>query len=648
MTPAYRPDIDGLRAIAVLSVLFYHSGFEFFGGGYVGVDVFFVISGFLISTIIVREIGEGKFSIAGFYERRMRRILPAIIATVAVCLLVGYFLFETRDFENLARSSIANNLFLSNIYFYWQTGYFDAPAELKPLLHTWSLSLEEQYYVVTPILLLLVAKFFGRRFLLFVVPIFAASFAACVYGTASDSSFAFYMLMTRAWELLLGTILAIAVLPRFANERVMQSMALFGLLLILVSVFGFDEETAFPGAYAALPTFGTAILIYSGRGGTTLVNRMMAVKPMVFVGLISYSLYLWHWPIIVFSQYLKGTNLDKPEKIALLFLIFAVATLSWRFVETPFRKKRLLPTRKSIFIGSLAATVILIGAGLAALVSSGDKDLERWKACDDAQERIAEERSLCVLGEESGTPRFILWGDSHARALASAVDDSAQRLGKTGFMASNTACPPLQGIERVERRQCNEFNETIFSYIEDNEDIDTVILAGRWAISAEGTRYMNEDGDPIRLIDTYAEPGQHEIQINYFETGLLRTIQALLAINKQVFIVGPVPEVGRDVRAVNHIALITNRDVNEMIAPSIEDFESRNEKVLRILSRLEKEFDVHVLSPSELLCESTFCRVALQDGTALYRDDHHLSTFGAKYISEIFDTAFSHHETTVE
>jgi len=241
-TPTYRPDIDGLRAIAVLAVVFYHSGLGIVSGGYVGVDVFFVISGFLITTIIVRELAEDKFSIVGFYERRMRRILPASIATVTVCLIVGYFLLETKDFGNLARSTIANSLFLSNVFFYMQTGYFDAAAELKPLLHTWSLSLEEQYYVITPILLILVAKYFKQRHLLLVVPLAVLSFAACVYWTSENQSAAFYLLTTRGWELLIGSILAIAAIPRISSESAMQVLASFGLALTLFSIFLFDDQ----------------------------------------------------------------------------------------------------------------------------------------------------------------------------------------------------------------------------------------------------------------------------------------------------------------------------------------------------------------------------------------------------------------------
>jgi len=641
-TPTYRPDIDGLRAIAVLAVVFYHSGLGIVSGGYVGVDVFFVISGFLITTIIVRELAEDKFSIVGFYERRMRRILPASIATVTVCLIVGYFLLETKDFGNLARSTIANSLFLSNVFFYMQTGYFDAAAELKPLLHTWSLSLEEQYYVITPILLILVAKYFKQRHLLFVVPLAVLSFAACIYWTSENQPAAFYLLTTRGWELLIGSILAIAAIPRISSESAMQVLASFGLALTLFSIFLFDDQTTFPGAYAALPTVGTAILIYTGRAGTTLVNRALSLKPLVFVGLISYSLYLWHWPIIVFSKYLKAVALSHVESMIMLLAIFGVSVLSWRYFETPIRRKRLLATRKRIFIASLSATAVLIVASLFAMGDVVDMEWRRWRSCENVEERISENKSLCVIGEASGEPTFILWGDSHARALISAVNASAQRVGNTGYVASKPGCPPLLGIERAGRTECFDFNETMQSYIKQNPTIDTVVLAAHWAGVAEGTRYNEEDGESTKLLDLLADqdqPQQSRPELLY--TGLSRTIQSLLVIGKKIIIVGPVPEVGHDVPSVNHVALITNRDVNAMIAPTIGEFEARNEKVFTILARIEKEFGLPVLMPSNVLCDEELCIVALEDGRALYHDDDHLSTVGARYISEIFDAALS-------
>jgi len=640
--PTYRPDIDGLRALAVLAVVFYHSGFDIVSGGYVGVDVFFVISGFLITTIIARELAEGNFSIVVFYERRMRRILPASIVTVAVCLIVGYLVFETEDLGNLAHSTIANSLFLSNIYFYMQTGYFDAAAELKPLLHTWSLSLEEQYYVVTPMLLMVIARFFNQRHLYFVIPIAVLSFVACVVGTSENQSATFYMLTTRGWELLIGSILAIATIPRASSEAAMRLLAIFGLSLILYSMFFFDEQTAFPGAYAALPTIGTAILIYTGYSGGTPVNRALSFKPIVFVGLISYSLYLWHWPIIVFSRYLKGVALSNLENVAMLVAIFAVSVLSWRYVETPFRRKQLLPRKKGLFLASLGATTILIVASLLATGEVVDMEWRQWRSCENVEERLSENRALCVVGETGAEPSFLLWGDSHARAFNSAAKASALRVGLAGYVASKPGCAPLRGIERESQPDCSEFNESMLSFVIQDPNIDTVVLAAHWAAFAEGSRYNDEGAGPSRVLDVLAEQGAPpQDRPALMKTGLSRTIQALRENGRRVILVGPVPEIGHNVPSVNHIARITNRDVNAMIAPTIEEFEARSEKAVSVLTAVEEELGTPVIWPSRVLCNEKLCIVALEDGTSLYHDDDHLSTDGARYVSEILDSPLS-------
>ena len=637
-TPTYRPDIDGLRAVAVLAVVFFHSGFGVVSGGYVGVDVFFVISGYLITTIIVRELAEGSFSIVGFYERRMRRILPASMVMAAVSLLVGYLVFQTEDLGNLAHSTIANSLFLSNIFFYMQTGYFDAAAELKPLLHTWSLSLEEQYYVVTPILLMLSAKFCKQKHLYFVIPLAILSFVACVVGTSENQSLTFYMLTTRGWELLIGSILAIATIPRASSEAAMRGLAAIGFLLILYSIFLFDDQTAFPGAHAALPTIGTAILIYTGRGGSTPINQLLSIRPVVFVGLISYSLYLWHWPIIVFAKYLKGVALNNVEIAAMLLAMFVLSVLSWRFVEAPFRKKRLLPRKKGLFVASLVATAALIVASLLATGDVVDREWRQWRACENVEERLSGDEGLCVVGDTEAAPSFILWGDSHARALNSAAKASALRLGMAGYVASKPGCPPLLGIRRQKQPECTKYNEALLSLVQQDPNIKTVVLAAHWTGFTEGTKYNDEGSGPSETIDEMAEPGAPaQDRPALLSTGLHRTIQALQDAGRQVIIIGPVPEVGHNVPSVNHIAKITNRDVNEMIAPSIKAFEARNARSFSILKTVAEALAVPVLWPSGVLCNAEMCIVALEDGTSLYHDDDHLSTEGARYVSTILD-----------
>ncbi len=294
-----------------------------------------------------------------------------------------------------------------------------------------------------------------------------------------------------------------------------------------------------------------------------------------------------------------------------------------------------------IFVGSFVATTLLVVAGLSAIVSIRDTEWRHWRSCENLEERVSDGRGYCTIGDDTSAPTFLVWGDSHARALMSAANESAKRSGKAAFIASASACSPLQGMRRVGKSKCLKFTSTVLSFAKNHPDIDTVILIGRWAISAEGTRYANEDGDPFEIVDTFEGESRQADPRKLFETGLSRTVRSLLEANKKVVIVGPVPEVGHDVPSVNHIALITNRDVNSMIAPTVDEFMARNKKVFSVLSRLENELGVRVLLPSDLLCGEAICGVALEDGTSLYRNDHHLSTFGSKYVSEIFDPVFA-------
>jgi len=662
MTPAYRPDIDGLRALAVLAVLMYHAGFGVFSGGYVGVDIFFVISGYLITTIISREIAGNTFSISTFYERRFRRILPAAFTMVAVCLLAACFLLNPRDYDDLARSAVANNLFVSNVYFYLQSGYFDGPARLKPLLHTWTLSVEEQYYILFPLLLLFIAKFGRKKYLHFLVPMLVLSFGASVIGMDIDRSAVFYLLPTRAWELLIGSLLAIAALPGIRSSILRNVISGSGLLLMIYSIFSFTSETPFPGGYAAIPVLGAAMVIYAGSSGTTLVSRLLSIRPVVFTGLISYSLYLWHWPLLVYARIFKVVDLTVAERTLLLVATFAVAVLSWRLIETPFRKKRLLPGKRTVFAGSFAATAMVILTGFSVIHNDGypgryssagsadavvnDPEWNYWMTCRYRKSQAAQHKGLCTIGRNDGEASFIIWGDSHARALASAVNASAIRHGSTGVLASLSACPPLLDIERPGRTDCYEYNQQTLDYVLQHPELNTVILAARWAVSMEGTRYKHESGDPVELVDLSSgqqKPGNNP---ELFNEGLRRVISTLKDSGKNVVLVRPVPEVGYDVPSANYVARITGRDVNLMIAPAVDEYFSRNEDVLSLFSRLEQDLAVKTVDPAALLCDDYYCRVALQDGTALYRDEDHLSTYGSRYVSSAFDPIFSEQGAT--
>jgi peptidoglycan/LPS O-acetylase OafA/YrhL len=656
VTPTYRADIDGLRAIAVLSVLLFHAGVEVFSGGFVGVDIFFVISGYLITTIIHREVESGRFSIAHFYERRFRRILPAAAVVVVAVFVAGELLFPLHHQDNLARSAVAAALFSSNIYFYLESGYFADPANTMPLLHTWSLAVEEQFYVVFPLVMLSIAKFGRGQYAIWLPVLAVASLITCVVVTGENATAAFYLGHTRAWELLAGSLLAVNVFPALKDQHTREFVALAGALMLAFSVLFFSELTIFPGLAALLPVLGTVMIIHSGTGGETVVGRCLSTRPLVFVGLISFSLYLWHWPIVVFAQYYSVVALTPALIILVLCASFFLAVVSWRYVEMPFRKKRIAAERRQMFRVSAALTFVLVTIGAVGIYGQGvpggdrpnagmqfendDPEWLRWQECEKRSLRLGGRSRPCVIGSEAAVPSFILWGDSHATALASAVDRSAARSAFAGEIITAAGCPPISRVVREGRRYCDEFNTDVLEYLEVHDEITTVIMSARWAYIVSGHYDQRKESYALRLIDLLAaDPGSTD-NTRVLETGLRRTVEQLQDLGKDVVLVGPVPEIGYDVPAATFVALKTKRDVDALISPTVSEHEARNSEVTEIFEMLEDDKGVSaILYPSDYLCNSGRCRVAMEN-VPLYRDDNHLSTSGSKYLSSMFDEVF--------
>lgn len=648
----YREDIDGLRAIAVLAVVFYHAGLKYFSGGYVGVDVFFVISGFLITGIIVREIREGKFTIAGFYERRIRRIYPAVFALIAFVLIASAYLYGSQDFTSISRSAAANTIFLSNMLFWRESGYFEAPSTLKPLLHTWSLSVEEQFYIFFPLLMILIARFFRSRFSLIIFVLALSSFAASVYATYEYTSAAFYFMPLRAWELFIGSLLALSGSEIRAGKKLRNFLSFAGLGAILISIVLFTENTDFPGWYAALPVFGSALVIFGGMEGQTLVKKILGWQPLVFIGKISYSLYLWHWSLLVMGKYYLIRQPTSVDILIWLSITFAVSTLSWKFIETPFRNGVNLNRAQTFAFGAIAM-LVTFGVSLLIYFNRGfpqrfpqiafDDDgpeRTRWASCiTEHRKEPPEEVKLCMIGADDGKPEFLLWGDSHSRAIAPAVNKSAFASGVTGYMSAMPGCPPLLGIDRQDQflGSCSTYNDMLIEYLREHPELKTIILMGRWSISADGSRFKNEEGATKRQIDVWKN--EFGTNAELFDIGLKRTVEKLLEMDRQVVIVTGIPEVGYDVPSSYIIASRTGRDVNAIIAPTLQEYQNRNLDANKTINEIAGKNPVIVVDPSTALCDEKKCMV-VTDGQPIYRDDDHLSIFGAQYISYVFDPLF--------
>jgi peptidoglycan/LPS O-acetylase OafA/YrhL len=656
MIPTYRPDIDGLRAIAVLSVLLFHAGFALFGGGYVGVDVFFVISGYLITTIIVRETSENNFSLARFYERRFRRILPALAAVVIACFFFGLWLLTPKKLVDFGESAFATALFSSNLLFYSETGYFDDPATLKPLLHTWSLAVEEQYYIFFPLLIMLISRRFSRQYLKVLVVLTGLSFITSVLVTRFDSAIAFYSLPTRAWELLIGGILALHVLPKPQNRYMRESISALGLTMIAYSVTQFTSQTVFPGFSAALPTLGAALIIYSGIGGDSCVSRILAFKPVVYIGLMSYSLYLWHWPVLVYTKTYLIQDLSPENMWLMMAAIFVISYLSWQYIETPIRTKKILADRKSLLRASVITSLIFICCGIALKASGGfpqrnsndvqagdnaiDHEWKYWQSCENVPDRLKNNQGLCGIGAPDLTPGFILWGDSHARALASGIDTTAKKQGYRGFIATESGCPPLLFVAKGDGQDCLEFNKTVLNFIAASPSIHTVILAARWSLSANGNRYKHEEGKPVILSDHLSSDTGSTSNAMLFDAGLNRTIVRLHQMGKRVVLVNQVPEIGFNVPSSYFVAEQTGRDIQSLIAPTLQEYQLRTESVIATFNKIQKNFPVKIVHVDTQLCAGHYCDV-VADGAPLYRDDNHLSTIGSKRLSGLYDGIFN-------
>ena len=648
----YRADIDGLRAVAVLAVVLFHAGIAPFSGGFVGVDVFFVISGYLITGLIMKDAAGGRFSIGGFYERRIRRIFPALFATLFGVLAAGAVVLLPDDYFDLGNTAIGATFFAANFVFAKELGYFGSAAELSPLLHTWSLAVEEQFYIVYPLLLMLVVRRWAGRFGLVLWVLLLGSLAYSAWAVGAAPRAAFFLFPSRAWELLLGAVIAVGAVPVTERRELREAAGVLGLGLIGWSVFAFSEATPFPGTAALVPALGTGLVIAAGVG--TTVARVLAWRPVVFVGLISYSLYLWHWPLLVLARQVVVTpHLPAGITAVVLAAALALAVLSWRFVEQPFRRGRFRGwPRARLFRTAGATMAAALVAGLAvtwgdgiparlpadvmAIANARHDYSEEGRRCMVDKAAVAA-GTLCDLGAGDGPPSFMVWGDSHAGALLPGLDAAARAVGRRGLFAGNSACPPLRGVDppAADAPDCRAFNEAVLAAVAANDALETVVLAARWAIYAEGTRYGDETGPPMVLAD-----GSDRDSRAVFAGGLERLVAALRAAGKDVVIVGPVPEVGRDVPTVLAKALLGVGAAGAAdVAPSLAAFEARQAFVLPTLAALAADSGARLVWPHETLCRAGICAVE-KLGRPLYSDDDHLAASAAVELATMFGQIF--------
>ncbi len=546
----YRADIDGLRAIAVSLVLVYHAGFTFVSGGFIGVGVFFVISGYLITLVIYEEVLAGCFSFQTFYLRRMRRILPALFTVGFVTLIAGYFLLFPSDYTLLAKSFMATVFFVSNFFFWKNTGgYFDSSADELPLLHTWSLAVEEQFYLLWPIIFITLLRPFYRAWRIsLTVVVISLSFILAEWALKEHAEAAYYFLPTRAGELLLGAL--IVFLPKSLDSKMgkgnTEFLSLIALVLILLPAFMLSRGSSFPGINAFWPCLGVALLIFIGRESTSLVHKLLSLKLLVKIGLISYSLYLWHWPIVAFVNYFE---IEKIAIVSLLIIFCSVllSVLSWKYVEMPFRRKQ-LSFKKALSLMFVFPVLISLAVGshnINSLGYPGRMAVNGWKdrngsvSRKECQELDASTYpESCLLGEKQGLPSFAIWGDSFADAFVPSLHVQAMKEKKTGYAFIKHSCPSIYGVLRHEPVRkgitfsvmCKAYTRQTYEFLLSTKQVDTIYLnsAYNWYASAS-----NLQGEAIALATESGEGYERVIE------QLVITANMLNETGKRVIILMP-------------------------------------------------------------------------------------------------------------
>ncbi len=652
---SYRPDIDGVRAIAITAVVLFHAGIKGFGGGFVGVDIFFVISGYLITGHVYRDVIDSRFSLASFYARRARRILPALLVVLLVSLAIGFVLLSTTEYQSLAKSTLGALFGVSNIYYWFSIDYFSPESDHLPMLMTWSLGVEEQFYVFLPVVIVLGLRFFEKRIIAVLAALCGLSFLSSIVLLGRAPSFVFYMLPTRAWELGLGGMLAVAELRGLAplrDRRIFtEIVATLGLACLAAAIALLDSSVPFPGALALLPTLGAALVIAAPG---SVASRLLSLRPIVFVGLVSYSWYLWHWPLLSFARITALWPLGRNAALIIVGLSFGLAVLSYYTVERPCRRRIGANGPTLLRYGGAMAAAALVIVAVTALGGLPQR-LPRQAA---ALTEVAADWDLCLVFDGVAVPpadpicrpavpaeRLILViGDSHAAALAPGLRARAHVLGYELAVLAKASCPPLLDVtlftpaNPAHSAECMSFHDQVMAWIKANPGIRKVILAGFWSApmiaGAQGEAYVSARSD---------EPERDNAAL--LERGLTAEVAALRGLGLDVAVVQDVPFFAFEptnyllqrviaVRAALGGLLGGPRDLGQTDGPARYVI-NRNDATRDIIRQVAAATQgVAVVDPFDSLCTADRCRLADEDGSSLYKDSQHLSARGSEAIAK--------------
>jgi peptidoglycan/LPS O-acetylase OafA/YrhL len=646
----YRKDIDGLRAISIIIVLIFHAFPNLLRGGFVGVDIFFVISGFLITSILLTDIDQKNFSFVKFYAKRIKRLYPCLLVVLSISIGYGWFVLFPQEFQNLAKHALASTVYINNIVLYKENGYFDCASELKPFLHLWSLAIEEQFYIVWPFILMWLSKRklpIGKIILAILVISFVYNLRALFFK--NNLSSAFYIPFARFWELLAGAWLAHIsihnkIIFDYIQKQYKNLFSMLGLSLIFIAVFVLDKSKLFPGWWALLPVSGAILLILSGPYAW-VNNYFLSNKMMVWIGLISYPLYLWHWPLLSFSRIISQKELDNPMVLGILCLSFVLSFLSYRFLETPARRNLNSKTSWVLLIGMLPIIVVGICAKYNVIVAKTasvpglpkiTEAMGDWEYPVKLAKLKFKDRILYKYG--NGSKKILFFGDSNMEQYAVRAQKIIDTFGNNQFTAVFLTCGgyvPLPNVYRHGQSQSFWMFETAIDYV-DQENVDVMVICASWIgyLSQPSIEYYYQDHNFQGSIELDSV-GQQKAFKN-----LEKVIKIWTDKGKKVFIILNMPNL-LQCGPTNMIArYFFSQPVVRVKSLKIDEWKNSSTEVHKRLRNVATNSGAVIIDPQDSLCDGDTCQVITVDGKPLYKDAAHLRPFFVRdyvnYIDQIF------------
>lgn len=602
----YRPELDGLRALAVLAVIFFHMNFDLFQGGFIGVDVFFVISGYLITSLIITDLKQDKFSLVYFYERRVRRILPALLVVLATTYVFSWFFMLPDEHKSIGQYVVASLSFASNILFYIQnTDYFKLATDENPLLHTWSLAVEEQYYILFPLLLMLLWR--QHKLLIFILMgCFLASILLANWQLNSQPIAAFYLLPSRVWELLAGALTAFYLSSTPAPKVAVGWWSSLGLLGIVLPIFLFNSNTPTPSFYTLIPVLGSVLVIVFAQSGT-LSNTVLSHPWTVAVGLISYSLYLWHQPVLVYAQVLLGSFSSLEKIFTLLPLIFILAYLTWFFIERYFRNKQQASLKRLTFF-VMPLSIVLLSLGIMGQLTNGFEtrtqlfqrlasNIGFGKQCNGSFQYQA----ACA---SSKAPEVAALGNSYMMHFSKNLTQQYSRAGVLQLTKEGCEIGLVEKDLKLNKNTCVDFYKNALQTIKSLESIKLVVLSS---------------------------PFNGVLDDDYYAS-LQMIVQSLNEHGLPVLVLGPTPDapfnVGKCLVRQQYLPIfgVNNTSCDFVVS------DKQLEKVAKLQKLAEQAKQLKFVDITEAICPQGKCQMRLENGLLMYTDRGHLSVEAASYV----------------